>query len=51
MVVKPSSPLKPHRFGFESRVILDGSQTRYRGGIFGSGFESRVILDGSQTNH
>ena len=37
------------RQGFESRVILDGSQTpidpSFRVGVF----ESRVVLDGSQT--
>ena len=34
---------------FESRVILDGSQTARRRLGAGWGFESRVILDGSQT--
>ena len=36
-------------FRFESRVILDGSQTDYAKIIREAGFESRVILDGSQT--
>ena len=34
---------------FESRVILDGSQTILLGRYNDDGFESRVILDGSQT--
>ena len=34
---------------FESRVILDGSQTRRNGRPVRPQFESRVILDGSQT--
>ena len=34
---------------FESRVILDGSQTIERTLKMGIKFESRVILDGSQT--
>ena len=34
---------------FESRVILDGSQTFGAGGHVIGRFESRVILDGSQT--
>ena len=34
---------------FESRVILDGSQTVARRHTSASTFESRVILDGSQT--
>ena len=34
---------------FESRVILDGSQTVGAQWIAGNLFESRVILDGSQT--
>ena len=34
---------------FESRVILDGSQTTILIAIFSVVFESRVILDGSQT--
>ena len=35
--------------GFESRVILDGSQTYYDNARSLKSFESRVILDGSQT--
>ena len=35
---------------FESRVILDGSQTMSTSINFISWFESRVILDGSQTD-
>ena len=34
---------------FESRVILDGSQTIKDVFSYGTKFESRVILDGSQT--
>ena len=34
---------------FESRVVLDGSQTLQVRRRDGSVFESRVILDGSQT--
>ena len=34
---------------FESRVILDGSQTNNLGNNTVVGFESRVILDNSQT--
>ena len=34
---------------FESRVILDGSQTELVGHKVRVVFESRVILDGSQT--
>ena len=37
--------------GFESRVILDGSQTLCGIHNFILRFESRVILDGSQTQH
>ena len=35
---------------FESRVILDGSQTLRIIMLYLGGFESRVILDGSQTH-
>ena len=35
---------------FESRVILDGSQTAKKPTTSTSKFESRVILDGSQTS-
>ncbi len=35
---------------FESRVILDGSQTDILRSLSLTSFESRVILDGSQTN-
>ena len=35
---------------FESRVILDGSQTPFVAVATGVKFESRVILDGSQTS-
>ena len=34
---------------FESRVILDGSQTNVNRNSVTAEFESRVILDGSQT--
>ena len=37
------------KFPFESRVILDGSQTVYTLVQPSDKFESRVILDGSQT--
>ena len=36
---------------FESRVILDGSQTIEFSPASSYQFESRVILDGSQTGH
>ena len=35
---------------FESRVVLDGSQTRRRQLFLDALFESRVVLDGSQTH-
>ena len=35
---------------FESRVILDGSQTDFQNLAETQRFESRVILDGSQTD-
>ena len=35
---------------FESRVVLDGSQTVVGGGEGKVAFESRVVLDGSQTD-
>ena len=34
---------------FESRAVLDGSQTRVPVDILDPGFESRAVLDGSQT--
>ena len=34
---------------FESRVVLDGSQTIEQIKELGNQFESRVVLDGSQT--
>ena len=34
---------------FESRVVLDGSQTELVGARVIDEFESRVVLDGSQT--
>ena len=49
MVVKPSAPSASFRFAFESRVILDGSQTLCPLKTHRFAFESRVILDGSQT--
>ena len=49
MVVKLQGLLRFISFQFESRVILDGSQTRCLVWRLRSGFESRVILDGSQT--
>ena len=49
MVVKPNLSLMSGIRQFESRVILDGSQTEMAGCLAVCGFESRVILDGSQT--
>ena len=49
MVVKPSSTTGKSKCGFESRVILDGSQTALDQSTIVRLFESRVILDGSQT--
>ena len=49
MVVKPFGPASIEATGFESRVILDGSQTLSQHTVFSLLFESRVILDGSQT--
>ena len=34
---------------FESRVVLDGNQTRRCTAMRGCTFESRVVLDGNQT--
>ena len=34
---------------FESRVVLDGSQTKTYSFTLTQPFESRVVLDGSQT--
>ena len=34
---------------FESRVVLDGSQTLHHRNLPQRPFESRVVLDGSQT--
>ena len=50
MVVKLNPHSDSSRTMFESRVILDGSQTREGGAGFAQKFESRVILDGSQTD-
>ena len=49
MVVKPLSAQKYGYDVFESRVILDGSQTYQLFCLPAPQFESRVILDGSQT--
>ncbi len=49
MVVKPTEVIKLPILEFESRVILDGSQTYSFVHTKPSRFESRVILDGSQT--
>ena len=51
MVVKLFRIPVLHVILFESRVILDGSQTPMRDSIKSYKFESRVILDGSQTKH
>ena len=49
MVVKLKKILMFVIVRFESRVILDGSQTQLSNSGFALLFESRVILDGSQT--
>ena len=49
MVVKPDAEGPVIMGVFESRVILDGSQTLEVVNQAGDAFESRVILDGSQT--
>ena len=49
MVVKPISIISVQIAQFESRVILDGSQTLNISAKRFISFESRVILDGSQT--
>ena len=49
MVVKQTSKVVRMQSLFESRVILDGSQTNNIAMQFSAAFESRVILDGSQT--
>ena len=49
MVVKLFASVSSSDNLFESRVILDGSQTFLRIAKFPFLFESRVILDGSQT--
>ena len=50
MVVKRTHLSRNAIWLFESRVILDGSQTILLGRFNDDGFESRVILDGSQTD-
>ena len=49
MVVKQHQGRQNETDRFESRVILDGSQTLLLAQFFLLLFESRVILDGSQT--
>ena len=49
MVVKQYGRHTPSGARFESRVILDGSQTSKSTDVEPYVFESRVILDGSQT--
>ena len=49
MVVKLNVLMLNRLSLFESRVILDGSQTSRSVFVDASEFESRVILDGSQT--
>ena len=49
MVVKLSLFTQSILYAFESRVILDGSQTCVLKSRLQLWFESRVILDGSQT--
>ena len=49
MVVKHKGNPVYEGIEFESRVILDGSQTESYIGETLDEFESRVILDGSQT--
>ena len=50
MVVKPTIGRRSISRQFESRVILDGSQTSEKHATRHWLFESRVILDGSQTS-
>ena len=50
MVVKLGNFTSEDGIVFESRVILDGSQTTSDNSVLSSEFESRVILDGSQTD-
>ena len=49
MVVKQRPCRNGNPVEFESRVILDGSQTALPFRAYALMFESRVILDGSQT--
>ena len=49
MVVKLSVQLQQIQSQFESRAVLDGSQTPSTGTLRAGGFESRAVLDGSQT--
>ena len=49
MVVKLGPAALPWYFAFESRVVLDGSQTCAKDEKAANSFESRVVLDGSQT--
>ena len=41
--------MSAQHLGFESRVVLDGSQTEFFSSSVRYAFESRVVLDGSQT--
>ena len=49
MVVKQSGPQIKRKGLFESRAVLDGSQTLLRKLTRPLWFESRAVLDGSQT--
>ena len=49
MVVKQLLSANGGLHVFESRVVLDGSQTLHRPLAGCRWFESRVVLDGSQT--
>ena len=49
MIVKLDSLPDSVVIGFESRVVLDGSQTLTVRRCQWEPFESRVVLDGSQT--
>ena len=50
MVVKPSTGVIYAACPFESRAVLDGSQTLSPMLLHRSAFESRAVLDGSQTS-
>ena len=45
MVVKHIAPIEVRRYQFESRAVLDGSQTFLLGSTVYKKFESRAVLD------